>query len=45
MTMIPHPEAVGLLKIRAYLLESIAMAADDIRQIDNELATLQEAEA
>lgn len=39
------PEALALLKIRSYLIESKAIAADEIKAIDTQLATLQEAEA
>jgi len=31
------PEAEALRKIRAYLLESIAIAADEIKEIDEQL--------
>lgn len=36
-----HPETLALLKFRAYLLESIAQAADEIKAIDTQLTTLE----
>lgn len=35
--MRPEPETEALRKIRAYLLESIAIAADEIKEIDDQL--------
>jgi len=34
---VTEPEAEALRKIRAYLLESIAIAADEIKEIDEQL--------
>jgi len=39
--MTATPEAEALQKIRDYLLESIALAADQIKEIDLEIAILQ----
>jgi hypothetical protein len=37
-------QAAAQLKIRAYLLESIAQAADEIKDIDRQLAILRSQE-
>jgi len=39
--MTTAPEAEALRKIRQYLVESIALAADQIKEIDLEIAILQ----